>query len=170
MKNLGTDKLFFILFGVFMLVVVSIAIFVAYFSPGTKAEMTNYSASDEDKPKINLETEKFDLGQMKLEETKVKEIKIKNEGTKPLEINNFSTSCDCTFAQIIIDGQESPKFSMHSNATWKGTLEPGKEAILKAIYEPSKMPVKGKVERVIYFKTNDPLKSDISIQFTAEVL
>lgn len=170
MKLQGTDKLFFIFFGILLLVVIIVAVVFAYSSPGTKAEMVTYSATDEDKPKINIETTDFDFGQLKVEDTKTKEIKIKNEGTKPLEMTNFSTSCDCTFAQMVIDGKQSPKFSMHGSPAWKGTLEPGKEAILKAIYQPSIMPVKGKVERAIHFKTNDPLKPDVSIQFSAEVL
>ncbi|OGY22708.1 MAG: hypothetical protein A2126_03890 [Candidatus Woykebacteria bacterium GWB1_45_5] len=170
MKTAGVDKIFFIVFGIFLLVVIMTAVLFTFSSSGKTAGVTTYSATDKDKPKINIETADFDFGQVGVEETKVKEIKIKNEGTKPLEMTNFSTSCDCTFAQVVINGQESPKFSMHGSPAWKGTLEPGKEATLKAIYEPSIMPVKGKVGRVIYFKTNDPLSSDISIRFTAEVL
>ena len=169
MKAVGIDKIFFILFGIIMLVVIIVAVGFAFSSSEKTAGITTYNTTDKDKPKINIETESFDFGKTSVSETKTKEIKIKNEGTKPLELTNFSTSCDCTFAQVVIEGTASPEFSMHGNAAWKGVIDPDKEVILKAIYKPSVMPMKGKVDRVIYFKTNDPTKTDVSIRFTADV-
>lgn len=134
-----------------------------------KTSIAQYSAQDADRPKLEIDQTQFDFGKIKLADTKIQEIKLKNSGAKPLVIYDFITSCDCTFAQLVISGKESPRFSMQRDPNWRGEVQPGETAVLKVIYEPKLMPVQGTVKREIVFKSNDPQKPQSNISFTAEV-
>jgi len=135
----------------------------------TGKPMQAYSSSDRDKPKVEISNTYQDLGPMTLSDIKSADFTISNMGNKPLQISNISTSCDCTFAQVTIDDQKSPSFSMHANPSWTGEIQPGKQAVLTAIYEPAKMPVSGEVERTVHLKTNDPQYSDLAFTVKATV-
>lgn len=128
-----------------------------------------YKISDSEKPQMEIKETDFDFGKMKITETKTKEIPLQNKGVRPLIISSMITSCDCTFAQLVTGSQESPKFSMRGNTKWRGEIAPNQSAILKVIYSPSIMPVKGKVAREVSFKTNDPQKPLVNVVFSAEV-
>lgn len=152
---------------VFMAVVIFGGVVFAFRVSGKP--MQTYSAEDQDRPKIEIHGTTQDLGQMKVSDIKSADFIIKNSGTKPLMISNISTSCDCTFAQITINGKQSPRFSMHQNPQWTGEIVPDAEAKVTAIYEPARMPVKGKVERNVHIKTNDPQNPDLALTVIATV-
>lgn len=141
--------------------------FFAFKATGKPLEL--YSASESKRPQAELNTKLQDLGQMKVSDVKSADFIIKNAGQKPLQITNVSTSCNCTFAQIEIDGKKSPRFSMHKNPAWTGAITPQKEAKITVTYEPSLMPVKGAVERDVLLTTNDPQNPNISLKVTAVV-
>jgi len=141
--------------------------FFAFKAIGKPLEL--YSASESERPQAELNTKVQDLGQMKVSDVKSADFTLKNVGQKPLQITNVSTSCNCTFAQIEINGKKSPRFSMHQNPNWVGEIEPGKEAKITATYQPSLMPVKGAVERDVLLTTNDPQNPNISLKVTAVV-
>lgn len=128
-----------------------------------------YNVNNAELPKLSINQTTFDFGKIKLTDIKSQAVEIKNIGTKPLVLSDFKTSCDCTFVQVVIAGQESPRFSMGGSANWQGEIAPQSSAIIKIIYEPRIMPVKGKVNRQIVFKTNDPENPLINLKFTAEV-
>ncbi|MBI2022070.1 DUF1573 domain-containing protein [Candidatus Daviesbacteria bacterium] len=100
----------------------------------------------------------FDWGQIDYNGPKAtKTFKIKNVGTDTLKLNNIKTSCTCTSAQVIINQKGSPFFSMHSNSSWIGEVQPGKEAELairfdQSFHGPSGV---GPIERIISVETND---------------
>lgn len=131
--------------------------------------ITEYKAQETDRPKLEIGQKEFDFGQMKLTDVKIQEVPIKNSGTKPLIVSDFLTSCDCTFAQFVSGGVESPRFSMHRNPDWRGEIKPGETAIVRLIYEPRVMPVKGAVSREAVFKTNDPDQALVNLKFNAIV-
>ena len=158
----------FILGIIFFMILVLFGGIIFAFKESGKSIRT-YSADDRDRPIVELSVISQDLGQMKVSDIKSADFIIKNSGTKPLIINNISTSCDCTFTQIEIDGKTSPRFSMHKNPNWIGEIRSGKEAKLTTIYEPSIMPVKGAVIRNVFFTTNDPQNQNISLTVTATV-
>ncbi|MBI2598611.1 DUF1573 domain-containing protein [Candidatus Curtissbacteria bacterium] len=158
----------FILGIIIFLVLVIVGGIVFAYTTADKTPKT-YSAESPDRPKAELSASFADLGQMKVSEIKTLDFFLKNTGNQNLEINNISTSCDCTFAQITIGDKISPRFSMHQNPNWMGQIEPGREAKVTASYEPARMPVKGKVERSVYIRTNDPQKPDIVLTLVAEV-
>jgi hypothetical protein len=149
-------------------IIILAGISVAFYSTSI-SKPASYNITDQERPKIEISEKEFDLGKMKLSETKTKEVTLKNVGNKPLSISNFSTSCDCTFVQVVVGEKTSPKFSMHSMLSWQKELLPNETATLKIIYQPSVMPVEGEVSRVVYFKTNDPAYLDVKIGFKAFV-
>lgn len=110
-----------------------------------------------------------DLGKMKVPDDKSANFKIKNIGQKPLQLSNISSSCNCTFGQVIINGKESDVFGMHNVSDFAGEVLPGKEAIIKVTYRPFIMPVYGTVGREIYVSTNDPENPKLIFKVKANV-
>ncbi|MBI2022646.1 DUF1573 domain-containing protein [Candidatus Daviesbacteria bacterium] len=108
--------------------------------------------------KVETGERKFDWGQINYNGPKATKIfKIKNTGTDVLKLTSVKTSCSCTSAQLVIDDQRSPLFSMHSVSSWVGEVKPGKEALLEVVFDqafhgPSGV---GPVERIISVETND---------------
>ena len=106
---------------------------------------------------------------MKVSDDKSANFKIKNIGQKPLQLSNISSSCNCTFGQVIINGKESDVFGMHNVSDFAGEILPGKEAIIKVTYRPSIMLVYGAVEREVYVSTNDPENPKLIFKVKANV-
>ena len=157
----------FIWFGIGILVV----IFVAAISWGLlKSSPTEagFRADDPNRPQVEISQTQFDLGQMKQSEERTVEAIVKNPGRSPLQVSDLSTSCDCTFAQMDFGDHQSPELSMHSGH-WHDEIPAGGQATLKIIYRPAVMPVTGKVERTVFFKTNDPNQLNVEVTLTAEV-
>ncbi|MDP2632593.1 MAG: DUF1573 domain-containing protein [Candidatus Curtissbacteria bacterium] len=153
---------------IFFVLALAGGIFFAYKVGGKPMEA--YSQSSKEKPKAEVSKTSADMGEMSVTDVKSVDFVIKNTGTKKLQINNVSTSCDCTFAQITIGETTSQRFSMHyKSGAWLGEIEPGKEAKVIVTYEPSIMPVQGKVERIASMRTNDPENPNIAFTVTAEV-
>jgi len=131
--------------------------------------ITSYSLNDKQRPKVEAKTTFSDLGKMKVSEDKSANFKIKNIGQKSLQLSNVSSSCNCTFGQVVINGKESELFGMHNVSDFAGEVLPGKEAIIKVTYRPSIMPVYGAVEREVYVTTNDPGNSKLVFKVKATV-
>lgn len=158
-----------IITGIVFVSVLIIGGIILSFNVSQGPSIAEYKISDVEKPQAEITETNFDFGKMKLADTKTKEIQIQNKGLKPLVVSDVITSCDCTFAQFIILGQESKAFSMTGDKKWRGEIPAGGSAVLKVTYKPSLMPVNGKVKREVFFKTNDPQKPLVSINFTADV-
>ncbi|MBI2448520.1 DUF1573 domain-containing protein [Candidatus Microgenomates bacterium] len=149
-------------------ILVGVGIFSTFFSfEGEDA--TQYQSSTSERPKIVIAEKEFDFGDIALQDIKTKEVEVRNDGQKPLILSNFSTSCNCTFVQLIQGDKESPRFSMHYTDKWQAEIVPNEKALVRVIYQPSLMPVQGKVNRSAVFKTNDPDNPSVVINFTANV-
>jgi len=135
----------------------------------TRIQIISYSVSDKERPKVEAKTTFFDLGTMKVSEDRSANFKIKNIGQKSLQLSNVSSSCNCTFGQVIIDGKESDIFGMHNISDFAGEILSGKEAIIRVTYRPSIMPVYGLVEREVYVNTNDPENQKLVFKVKANV-
>jgi len=81
-----------------------------------------------------------------------------------LQLYNITSSCSCTFGQLIYDDKTSKEFGMHSVSDYLSDIAPNTEAKVKVIYRPSIMPVYGPVERELYISTNDPNKTRLVLQ------
>jgi len=155
--------------GIIIVAVLVVGGIIAVASSSRAQPIPQYQASDLEKPKAEINETSFDFGSIKLSETKEKEIILKNNGAKPMVLSDIVTSCDCTFAQVTVAGQTSKRFSMQRDTSFRAEVPPNETAVIKIIYEPRLMPVKGKVNRSVVIKTNDPGHSLITIDFTADV-
>lgn len=138
---------------------------------GQKSQISviSYSLIDKERPKIEAKTTYFDLGLMKVSEDRSASFNIKNIGQKPLQLTNISSSCNCTFGQVVIGGRESELFGMHNISDFAGEILPGKGAVIKVTYRPSIMPVYGIIEREVYVSTNDPENPKLVFKVKANV-
>lgn len=106
-------------------------------------------------PKIELSVTYFDMGDIYPDKEKRSEIfYLKNAGGAPLKIISVSTSCGCTEAEL------------ESNE-----IAPGKQTKLTVIYDPSVHPgLVGKIKRIIYVQSNDPLHEEIELELVGNVM
>lgn len=145
----------------------------AYFviSSGEKPQVpiVSYSTQDKNKPIIEAAETSYDMGTIKVSDTKEKEFIVKNTGTKPLLLSEISSSCGCTSAQIIYKGIPSKTFSMHLQSDYVAQIDPNTSAVVKVVYMPFTMPVYGIVERQVFMSTNDPNKPKLEFRIKANV-
>ena len=123
---------------------------------------------------FSLDREKVDLGEMAVEDERTAEFILTNNGTTPLLLTQFETSCNCTFAKVFNEEKESPLFNMrahmpNSDYYWQTDLAPSGQARIQVIYKPSLMPVYGPVERSLRFKTSDSNQPIVELSVKAFV-
>lgn len=167
-----TNKLMLYIIGGFTILIIGVIVFFSVLQgkqASAGADVTSYSATDNERPKATTTSKFSDLGTMKVKDEKKTEFTIENTGNKPLVLSNISSSCGCTVGQITIDGKTSPEFGMHSKGSWQGTVEPGKSAKVTVIYRPYIMPVSGIVTRDVFVKTNDPENGQLTFTVKANV-
>ena len=111
----------------------------------------------------------YDLGEMKVADVKYKDFTIKNSGINPLQITSLSSSCNCTFGQIIYKGQTSREYGMHAPGKFVSEIAVGDSAVIRVTYKPYIMPVYGLVDREVYVETNDPQNSKLIFRVTANI-
>jgi hypothetical protein len=153
----------------FSFVFIGGAYFVLSAGSQPKVNIANYSKVDKNKPIIEVGETSYDMGTIKVSDTKVKEFEVKNVGSKPLLLSEISSSCGCTSAQIIYKSTLSKTFSMHSQSDYVAQIEPNTSAIVKVVYMPFTMPVYGIVERQVFMSTNDPSKPKLEFNIKANV-
>ena len=117
-----------------------------------------------------------DFGSMKKDEERTAVFTITNTSTSSvLRIWNIATSCDCTFASVVINGNETGEFNMPMHTlgslqNWIGEIPVKQAATLKVTYRPKVMPVNGEVTRQVTFSTNDPKNPEVEVSVKANVL
>jgi len=112
-----------------------------------------------DSPIIEVTPKNYDFGTVSQAQGVVTiELTLKNKGKGELVINGMRTSCGCTRASLIVDGEEGPLFGMHNNPVgWRARLAPGEQARLKVYYDPNVHgEIRGPVSREIEIYSNDP--------------
>lgn len=131
--------------------------------------ITSYSIQDTNRPIAETTEVSYDMGTIKVSDTKEKEFIVKNSGKKPLLLSEISSSCGCTSAQIVYKGLSSKTFSMHSQSDYVAQIDPQTSAVVKVVYMPFTMPVYGVVERQVFMSTNDPNKPKLEFRIKANV-
>jgi hypothetical protein len=124
---------------------------------------------------MTIDKKSEDFGSMKSDEERTATFTITNTSGSILRIWNIATSCDCTFASIIINGQTTGEFnmSMHMSSdlkNWIGEIPAKGKAELTVTYRPKVMPVTGAVTRQVTFSTNDPKNENVEVSVAANVL
>ena len=108
------------------------------------------------RPRIEITPKSFDFNEIEYGSIAEHAFKIKNTGNKTLEIKKIATSCACTSAEVE-----------------KKSLQPDEETNIDVAYNTGLMGdsphAKGKQERIIYIKTNDPISPQVEITIYAYV-
>lgn len=131
-------------------------------------EKQNYTKESLDRPKAEVLESFKDIGEMKVSEIKEVSFSLKNIGTKPLQILNINSSCNCTFGKVLYKNIETKQFGMHKQSGYVTDIAPNDTATVKVIYNPSIMPVYGPVSRDVYISTNDP--ENLKLIFTIKTV
>ena len=100
-------------------------------------------------PKIEINPQSFDFGEIEYGQIVEQSFTIKNTGQEVLEIKRVATSCACTKAKV---SQEK--------------INPREEAALLVTYDSGAMSGshgRGDQDRIIYIKSNDPLNPQTEI-------
>lgn len=105
-------------------------------------------------PKLEINNTEYDFGTISQSEGIVsRDLLITNKDNKDITIDELSTSCMCTSAQIIKDGKEGMKYGMDmggKNPTEPIVLTPNGTATLRIFYDPNMhKDLKGHVTRVV---------------------
>lgn len=117
------------------------------------------SESQNGTPRLEINEEKFDLGNIPMSQgTVTRTVTVSNTGNGPLEIFGMKTSCMCTSATLTIDGNRSPEFSLHNNpAFWSEKLAAGQKADLEITFDPNAHgpDATGPITRTVHIKSTD---------------
>lgn len=131
------------------ILVLGIAVF-GYFRAIPKAE------DQENIPKIEIRPKSHDFGTADFGKVLTFNFQLKNQGNEILEIKRVATSCACTTAKIS-----------------KEKINSGETAELSVSYDTAAMGSgphgKGKQERIIYVKSNDPISPQVEVIIYAYV-
>lgn len=107
------DKRVFILMTLVSLIVIIGGIFVVSSTSPSSSSVSSYSNAIA----YTMDPTSFDWGDIDYDaDIATKEFKIKNKGSDVLKLYNIKTSCHCTKAQIVVDGDDSPS----SNGCYDG--------------------------------------------------
>lgn len=106
-------------------------------------------------PQISLESYEFEFGDVVNGTIVSKDILVENSGDSPLIIEDVSTSCGCTTAAV------EPK-----------TISPGERGILHIEFDSGAHgpEMEGIIMRQVFLKTNDPKKTEVMVEFSANVV
>ncbi len=117
------------------------------------AEVTS-GGSDQpkgDQPKIELETEIFEMGVVANDKVTHAEMKVYNRGTAPLRITQVKTSCGCTTGKMRDE-----------------VIAPGETGILEIQVDPAKIPAYF-AQKTLTLSSNDPANPKIKVQVATHV-
>jgi len=123
----------------------------------------------ENAAQIVLAEDLKDLGEVSAQKGVVStEFNFTNQGNSDLTINKLDTSCGCTSAAVVIDGQESPRFNMEMHGTnptdYRGIIKPGQTAQIRVYYDPNvHQGLTGPVTRFVKIFSNDPVNFETKV-------
>jgi hypothetical protein len=134
----------------------------SFASQQAKGDIREYKLANApaERPQMVIEPQRIDLGKVSAKQGKVEVgMTIKNDGEGDLVIDSLSTSCGCTMASVVTDGQQGPLFGAGTPSRgWSTTILPGETAELKIYYDPSfHEEARGPMVREIYVSSNDPV-------------
>ncbi len=119
---------------------------------------------------LRVSPDSYDFGSVSLRGGTVSaKIPLINIGEGDLTIKALDSSCGCTTASVINNGQEGPIFQMAMHGknprNWKTVIKPGEQAFLKVYYNPNVHPeLRGPVTRVVTILSDDPLDNQQQVK------
>ncbi len=114
-----------------------------------------FAACSGGQPRINLETNHIDFGDVVNGELLNRDISVGNEGNEPIIVQSVSTTCGCTTATL------EPM-----------TIPAGGSAILHITFDSGAHgpELTGQVVRQIFITSNDPDQPEAMVEFTANII
>lgn len=167
-----TDKKVILGFVFGSILIMGIILGLSFSSSGkSKDQITEFSENDENRPIITMAEKTFDFGNIKSQDEVIHEFKFENTGKSDLEITDITTSCMCTTARVVINGDQSQEFGMHSDSSWVGKVSPQQNGTIKIFFDADyHKGVTGAITRGITFKTNDPKNPEINLTIEADIV
>jgi hypothetical protein len=106
-------------------------------------------------PRLSLQTEKLDFGDVINGEVISQEVIVRNEGEAPLVVKEVSTSCGCTQASV------EPM-----------VIAPGEAGVLHIEFDSGAhgSELTGELIRQVFLLTNDPERPEVVVEIAARVL
>jgi len=106
-------------------------------------------------PNIQLELESFEFGDVVNGNIVSKDVMIYNTGTAPLNIEQVTTSCGCTTAEVS-----------------QSEIAPDESAVLHIEFDSGAHgpEMTGTLTRQVFVATDDPDQPDLIVQFTVNVV
>ncbi len=106
-------------------------------------------------PKIAIESNQIDFGEVVIGEVVSHQLLVTNEGNAPLEIHAVTTSCGCTQASLE-----------------KTTILPGGTTNLFVEFDSGAhdSDLLGPMDRQVFIASNDPLEPEVVVGLTAIVI
>ena len=124
-----------------------------YVSANLVEDFSSMTREDLEKaPVFNIEKTNYELGKMAGSTTGEVEFKFTNSGKSDLFIRNVKSTCGCTAVQQGLAGVP---------------IKPGESSSIKAVFNSGGY--NGRVTKTIYVYTNDPKKSEVVLNLTADV-
>ena len=102
-------------------------------------------------PKISLEKQLHDFGEVAPKEKYTCEFSFRNIGTGLLKINRVISSCSCTVSEL-----EQKDFA------------PGDSGVIKVAYESSA--IEGPASRYLHISSNDPSNPKVQLRLKADII
>lgn len=152
---------------IFLIIFVVVVAGFAVYGLAKEDQSSNQSLSQE--AKINITPASYDFGNVSQKGGVVTtSFTVENPGKDDLIINDMLSSCACTSASLIVNGQEGPRFGMHNNPkNWLATIKPGEKGELKVYYDPNvHKDFRGGATREITLSTNDAANAKKSVRIT----
>lgn len=138
-----------------------------------EAQKRLVAEAGENRPRIVLESNSFNFGEVKKAQGKVSTIfKLSNQGNLALVIKNIKASCDCTTASLKSGENQSQYFDTKgAPADWQMEIKPNNSAGLEVVLDLAHNSVKpGDLIREVSIASNDPLYPELSVRLEAKVL
>lgn len=158
---------------IIVLILLAGAVWIARPAPNNSRIKSNSSILSSSNEALEAEETIFDFGTISMTEGNVKHLfKIKNKGSKPVIIEKIYTSCMCTTASLIINGETSGPYGMPGHGfipKINKTLDVGKEAIVEVVFDPAAHGPSGvgQIKRVVTIENN--AGQQLNFRITANV-
>jgi hypothetical protein len=128
-----------------------------------------------DAPRIEIGEVERDLGTISQSNGDVStDFEFKNVGESDLVIDKLSSSCGCTSAAVVYEGEVGPTFTMpghgKENPTdWEVSIKPGDSATLRVFYDPNAHgDFTGAITRTVSLFSNDPVEFETKVTITLD--
>src|SRR3989344_7196133 len=157
---------------IIIITALSVAVLVLGFVAVVKAQPPQLEKSASASVEV-VGSKEYDWGDVDINGGSVERVfQIRNNGESNLEVSNLKTSCMCTQAKFVINGNSSPAFDMHGSSGWKGTIKPKEVAEVRVVFDPlfHGPQAIGPITRFVSFDTGDVKNPTVELKLTGNVV